>query len=476
MNSKIFTWSLIVVLSTVFIASCKKENKEVKPIPSKNSTKTTVDPKLVFYTPATDKEKKLVANLGKVTDIVKEVYKNKETIKEVNAAIIAKIYSDQSILLKDLIYPNEGLLTTSKSFKKLSSDLNIQAGTFSNAFWAEVAKKNDPDFNSFLTALKPGNISTDAKQNQKKTQNLKANDYDPNQYQGLPPDGVSLYYPYAEQYINPFDNSGNYSPSTSVMTATAEADEGYGWAPVFDGNGNMGYTQVVINDDYAYANPTLIIGINGIEPVDYSSSNGSEAAFAPGPPITVPGLGRTVRKVFVGDVRVSKHQYDHLISFTGNGGGSEIRFTRASGYLKVIDGQVQATADIFLVNGLNSIGRGDIRNSRWVNWTAVWDADWQQDNLEQNLAIYEDDNANSSTLNVSVTTTVSVGGQKQTGTVGGSITYKSLDDIIRQNDHKYASFFPLNRGESGEPTYGGWLVFDNYSTVSFTLPDKLLIQ
>ena len=179
--------------------------------------------------------------MEKVTEIVKEVYKNKEAIKEVNAAIIAKIYTDQSILLKDMIYPGEGLLTTSKSFKKLSSDLNIQAGTFSKAFWVEVAKKNDTEFNSFLTALKPGNDSKD-KLNQKKVQNLKANDYDPNQYQGLPPDGVSLYYPYAEQYINPFDNSGNYSPSTSVMTATAEADEGYGWQPIYDSNGNMGYT------------------------------------------------------------------------------------------------------------------------------------------------------------------------------------------------------------------------------------------
>ncbi|WP_299289748.1 hypothetical protein [uncultured Mucilaginibacter sp.] len=413
--------------------------------------------------------------MEKVTEIVKEVYKNKEAIKEVNAAIIAKIYTDQSILLKDMIYPGEGLLTTSKSFKKLSSDLNIQAGTFSKAFWVEVAKKNDTEFNSFLTALKPGNDSKD-KLNQKKVQNLKANDYDPNQYQGLPPDGVSLYYPYAEQYINPFDNSGNYSPSTSVMTATAEADEGYGWQPIYDSNGNMGYTQVVINDDYAYANPTLIIGINGIEPLSETITNGVEAAFPPGPPVTIFGLTRTVRKVFVGDVRVSKHQYDHFISFSGNGGGSEIRFTRASGYLKVIDGQVQPTADVFLVNGPYNVSRGDIRNSRWVNWTATWDADWQQDNLEQNLAIYEDDNTSSSTLNLSVTTTVSVGGQKQTGTVGGTITYKSLDDIIRQNNHKYASFFPFNRGEGGEPTYAGWLIFDNYSTVSFTLPDKLFIQ
>jgi hypothetical protein len=470
MNSKIFTCFIIVALSAIFISSCKKETATSVATNVKKVAKTTVDPKLVFYTPTTDKEKKLVANLGKVTDIVKEVYKNKEAIKEVNAAIIAKIYTDQSILLKDLIYPNEGLLTTSKCFKKLSSDLNVQAGTFSKAFWAEAAKKNDPDFNSFLTALKPGNISTDA--NQKKAQNLKANDYDGNGNQVLPPDGVSLYYPYAEQFINPFDNSGNYSPATSVMTATAEADEGYGWAPVYDGNGNMGYTQVVINDDYAYANPTLIIGINGIEPVDYSIP--AIATFPPGSPVQAPGLTREVKQVYVGDVRVNGHQYDRLISFSQNGGGSEIRFTRADGYLKQIDGQVQA-ADVYVINGNPDMSRWHIRNHAWVDWTATWDSDWEPSNLEQNLAIYEDDNANSSTLNLSITTTVSVGGQKQTGTVGGSLIYKSLDDIIRQNYHKYASFFPLNRGAGGATTRNGWLVYDENGGVSFTLPDKTYI-
>jgi len=432
--------------------------------------KTTVDPKLVYYKPATEKEKNLVANLEKVTEVVKEVYKNKEAIKEVNAAIIAKIYSDQSILLKDLIYPNEGLLTTSKSFEKLSSSLNVQRGTFSNVFWALVNKKNDQDFSNFLTALKPGNISTDA--NQKKAQNLKVNDNDGSGEQSHPAE-VSLYYPYAEQYINPFDNSGNYSPSTSVMTATADADEGYGWAPVYDGNGNMGYTQVVINDDYAYVNPTLIIGINGIEPIDYSTP--AIATFPPGPPIQVPTLTRTVKQVFVGDVKVNGHQFDHFISFTGNGGGSEIRFTRADGYLKQVDGQVQA-ADVFVINGNPSISRWHIHNKKWVDFTATWDADWEQDNLEQNLAIYEDDNANTSSLSLSLMTTISIGGQKQTGTIGGTLLYKSLDDIIRQNEHKYASFFPTNRGIPGDPTYNGWLIYDNNGQVSFTMPDRTLIQ
>lgn len=234
----------------------------------------------------------------------------------------------------------------------------------------------------------------------------------------------------------------------------------------------MGYTQVIINDDYAYANPTLIIGINGIEPIDYSTP--AILTFPPGSPVQAPGLTREVKQVYVGDVKVNGHQYDHFVSFTGNGGGSEIRFTRADGYLKQIDGQVQA-ADVYVINGNPDMSRWHIRNHAWVDWTATWDSDWEPSNLEQNLAIYEDDNANSSTLNLSITTTVSVGGQKQTGTVGGSLIYKSLDDIIRQNYHKYASFFPLNRGAGGTTTRNGWLVYDENGGVSFTLPDKTYI-
>ncbi len=471
MKPKIITSTIMAVLLAFAISSCKKENKPSAVSGTISTKKTTVDPKLVFYKPTTDQEKKLVANLEKVTEIVKEVYKNKEAIKEVNAAIIAKIYSDQSILLKDMIYPNNGLLLASKSFKNLATTLNVKQGTFANDFWALVSKKNDPDFSNFLAGIKPGNKEA-LKQGQKRGQNVKTNDYDEFGNEIHPPE-VSLYYPYAEQYINPFDNSGNYSPSTSVMTATAEADEGYGWRPIYDNSGNMGYTQVVINDDYAYANPTLIIGINGIEPVDYSTP--AILTFPPGAPIQVPNLPREVREVYVGDVRVNGHQYDHLISFTGNGGGSEIRFTRSDGYLKQIDNQVQA-ADVFVVNGPPTMGRWHIRNHAWVDWTVTWDADWETDNLEQNLAIYEDDNANSATLGVSIVTTVSVGSQKQTGTIGGTIVYKSLDDIIRQNNHKYASFFPLNRGAGGGTIRNGWLVYDENGGVSFTLPDKRYIQ
>lgn len=53
--------------------------------------------------------------------------------------------------------------------------------------------------------------------------------------------------------MNSYDNSGAYAPTTSVMTATADADEGYGWQPTFDGLGAInGYAVVIINDEYAH--------------------------------------------------------------------------------------------------------------------------------------------------------------------------------------------------------------------------------
>ncbi len=72
---------------------------------------------------------------------MKEVYKNKAALKEVNAAIQAKIYSDQSILLSDMIFPANGVLDNSKPFQKLKSALSITQGSFSISFWKYVEKK-----------------------------------------------------------------------------------------------------------------------------------------------------------------------------------------------------------------------------------------------------------------------------------------------------------------------------------------------
>lgn len=465
--------SLLTIFAISILFACKKDRNNIM---VEKSLK--VDEKLVFRLPQTEDEKKLVVNLQKITEIVKDVYKDKEALQVVNAAIQSKIYSDQSILLKDLIYPNEGLLASSTKFKELKGKLNLQYTKFADLFWQSANKMNDTELSNFLSSLKPKDrlLSIDknpgVSKSGQKVSNVPGAKSTYNEETVSTIDDVSIYYPYAEQYINPFDNSGNYAPATSVMTATADADEGYGWQPVDNGYGVITYNQVIINDDYAELNPTHIIGINGIYEMNPSYIN-ELLTFPPGPPIVVPNLPRTVKQVYIGDV-VCKNQYDALISFTNNGGGSEIRFTRSDGFLKVADGQVQA--DHFIIQGRPSIGRGDIRKKNWLDWTIMWDADWEVDNLEQNLAIYEEDNRNTLTASASVATKLKVGTSEITGTIGVSFNFKSDDDLIRQQNHKYVTFFPLNRGYAGEPTRNGWLIYDVSSPVSFTLPDRTLTQ
>ena len=60
------------------------------------------------------------------------------------------------------------------------------------------------------------------------------------------------------------------------------------------------------------------------------------------------------------------------------------------------------------------------------------------------------------------------------GLVGGSIVYKSKDDIIYQQNHKYDVFWALNRWD-GDPTKDGWYIYEPNGTVSFTLPDRTLV-
>ncbi len=458
---------LVAVGLTMLVASCKREHN----YGITNNKKATIDEKLVYRKPETQAEKQLVLNMEKVTTVLKDVYKDKEALKVVNAAIMAGIYTDQSILLKDLIYPTEGLLTTSKKFKELKSKLNLNEGKFSNAFWAGVGKLNDSQFSNFLSSIRPigeedsGMSKKASKMGISSTPNKPLVDEG-----GGNNDQIAIYFPFAEVYMNPYDNSGTYSPTTSVMTATADADEGYGWQPTFDGNGAInGYAVVIINDDYAYINPTHIIGINGIEPTNTDTSNPT-SVFPPGAPIIVPGLPREVREVFVGEVRLKK-QYDHLISFTRNGGGSEIRFTRSDGYLKLADGQVQA--DNFVIGVPTEITRYRIRTEQWVDWTVSWDGDWESDNEEQNLAVYEDDNASTVTKSFSLKTLLKIDSNLNgEGNIGGSIVYKSNDEIIHQQNYKWEVFFALNRGIPGDALQNGWRVYDSNSVFSFTLPDR----
>lgn len=424
------------------ITGCKKDFDEKIPPPRVNENH-------VFRKPQTEEEKSLVLNLGKITEVLKEIYKHKDVVKEVNAAIYAGVYSDESVLLRDLVFPGKGLLGQSKRFGELAMQWRFTPGTFSRAFLEAAERKKDPQFSGFIQAM-GGNFGQR-----------------PAEY-GV--EQVSIYYPYSDEFLEPvYDNQG--STITTLVTATADADEGLGYLNSYDAYGMAQYQEVLVNDDYVFANPTHIIGVNGIEPVVTAPT--SVNVFNPTGPIDIADLGRQVKQVYVGEVRCSR-QFDKLISFTGNGGGSEIRFTRADGFLKLADGQVQA--DMFIVDGPYKIERSDIRNGgTWIDWTSVWDNDWETQNLEQNLAIYEEDNRNALTLTGTLKTTVKINSLiSGEGSIGFSFSFKSDDAVVFQTNYKHDAFFAMNRFNQEGEMRNGWPVRNRSGSVSFTLLDRTL--
>ena len=282
-NIQKFKICLLLCSLTLLLSNCKKENIQL----NQNQPKV-VDLSKVYKLPSTPSEISLVNNLAKVTDVFKELYKDNSNLRLVNAAIYSKLYKDESILLKDLIFPQESRLVQNKKFNTLTQKWNTSLNSFSKNFWEIVKKNNDKNFELFLN-----NLSTI------RTALLTTGSNDNNESQQ-----VTIYFPYSEVFVLP--NDGYVEPLTSIVTATADADEGFGYLPYFDNFGNFQYyIQVLVNDDYAAANPTHIIGVNGIE--------GETTLFeAPPMPSTSTGMSR----VYIGEV-ICKNQYDKLISFTG---------------------------------------------------------------------------------------------------------------------------------------------------------------
>ncbi|MFN4285047.1 MAG: hypothetical protein ACK4E8_03695 [Lacibacter sp.] len=443
--------SLIALTLAIIIAvGCKKQ--ELDQIGQNQELK--VDPTKIQYQPQTPSEKKLVENLGKLSDILKMVYFDKANLNVVNAAVYAKAYTDESILIKDLIYPETSILRANKRFAKAVGNPAAVLSNFATAFWAEVRKKGDAEFNGFLSSLKPDPNNS-----------IILNDFGNSSGES----GVSIYFPYHDEFID--ENYTNPPSVVSVIAATADSDEGIGEIPIFNAIGQLsGFNQVLINDDYVSANPTHIIGVNGIEPWDEGGVTVMNA-YPPGDPIDLPGLTREIKQVHIGSVKIHGKQYDKLISFTGNGGGSEIVFTRSDGFLKVLDGQVQA--DNFFTPP-KTVSRKSIRDKKWVDFSYEWDGDWEINNHRQVFAIYEDDTRNQQEISGKISTTLKLSDliTLTVDLISWKVTFKSDDPIIKQEEMKRESFFVLNRINLTGEMYQGWPVRDKNGPLSYTLNDR----
>jgi hypothetical protein len=249
------------------------------------------------------------------------------------------------VLLKDLLFPETSALYKTSDFKKHKSPV----GVFKQRFVEELNKGNfpaltkafkSPNVNSRLTAVVPTDTAAEIFSNSS---------------------GVSIYFPYSENFGSNFTadyfdniNSDPWGNVATVISAAREADSAPGDEPYrrkgYDEYGGIiwyiDYSPVTVNDDYAELKPSHIVGV-GAEP--------ARMLPADPPPST------NINRVFHGWSRLTQ-QLDAFISFTGNGGGSEVKVARISGYLQFQDQQVtNFTGDVFSV----SYTRKEIRKKRW---------------------------------------------------------------------------------------------------------------
>ncbi|WP_132051813.1 hypothetical protein [Pseudocnuella soli] len=190
------------------------------------------------------------------------------------------------------------------------------------------------------------------------------------------------------------------------------------------------YRLVTVDDNYADIKPTHIVNV-GAEPARQTIME------VPNPPV-----GSQINRVYHGWSKLTR-QYDKLVSFTGNGGGSEIKVSRISGYLTIENQQITTTTDDRISI---SYTRKEIKKKRWKRVYGVWDPEWPTANLEQVYAAWEDDTEGTKSLTGSLSTTIKAkladGTEvSRTGTVGFTVSVKTQDDIITQRKISRNAYF-----------------------------------
>lgn len=348
------------------------------------------------YFPTSTKEKQLVEKIKKIESVLRIIYRDIRVTSEVNAAAKCGFYGDEIVALNDLLNPDASSLYQSDKFK----NTNVQAGVFKASFLAE--------FNRLYGAEHYSNRNSDY----------------------FEQDGITIYFPYSEDFSNPKGSE------ITLVPADRDADEGPGNKP--DGtnpDGTTRYVSVTVNDEYAAVFPTHIVGVIDRMPQEEIIDS-------------LPPPSGTVDRVFHGRSRLARN-YDKLISFTGNGGGSEMKIARISGYLQIQNQQVSNFAgDVVSVH----YKRRDIRRKNWKYVYTVWDPDWISDNNEQVYSAWEEDTEGTKTFEGSLNTTIkdSTGNFNIQGSIGFSISVKTQDELITQRKiSRYAYFTTAKQDQGG---------------------------
>ena len=206
---------LLALTLLAAFGSCKKNAVDYQ--------KGGIDESKVYQKPITYDQIELVSNLEKITLILEDLYKEKKNLKLVNAAIYSRAYTDESVLLKDLIQPGVSILPANKKFVALCNKWNVNLQAFSDNFWVAAKEKNDTKLLAFLAVIQTIHLPVQNLNNNPFGADNQTNNQNNNSQ-------VSIYFPYSSEYD--YSASGeSYGPVASLVAASAEADEALGFQP-----------------------------------------------------------------------------------------------------------------------------------------------------------------------------------------------------------------------------------------------------
>ncbi len=249
-------------------------------------------------------------------------------------------------------------------------------------------------------------------------------------------ENITLYIPYSENH-----NFSNVS-SITLVTAQEDTDEASGLR-----YGKEGTTKVNVNDKYAQENLTIIVGINQKreEASTYKEAQEGEQTAQKYTNKSYPERVNRVEAVtqVSNSKAIMRENLDALISFTGNGGGNEMRMARISAYLTPVNGHITSFDGD---KQSKSMQRGDV--GKVISVTSIWDYNWANDDFEQIYAVYEEDTENTKKFTGSLTSTLTVAAppitSTRTGTVGYEVSVKSKDPIVAQVKMKKSDYMQAN--------------------------------
>lgn len=443
---------LLLYVICLLIISCKKN--------------TGNEPSEISTSRIPDNRSRIAALTKEVAEVLQQVYADIGSCNEVFAAIFSGYYEDERVLLKDLLNPAGSELYRAPAFQIFKVD----TGRFRKKFCEIIEKGNYPLLNSELRYVPVRKINAAPSFHQYTVQLDDA-------VVGVLSGGqlISIYFPYSENFANfkldesiPPDNKLAIIKKPTLVHTDRDADFAPGKAPYYCPGkpNNLCYINVNVDDNYAEARPTHIVTIGA------RIRESLEAA------VTKPEL---VSRVYHGSSKLVR-QMDKLISFTGNGGGSEIKVCRINGYLRRTDEQISDFAgDIVTLY----YTRADISKKRWKRVYSIWDPNWNYQDIEQIYAVYEDDNNAVKTISGALTTTLSLPANlgKAEGDIGFKIQVTTQDEIITQRKLDRKSYFRDGQNNQGwgflpDPNdfhigVKDWPVIDGGSIWQYTIPYRI---